>query len=246
MRRLSIKPGRRLQKAIEIVILLAIVMILREALAPIPSPAHTEVDGKPPKGAIVLFDGKETSAWQHGPDKPFAWNVADGVMEIKPRTGSLTTKERFRDFQLHVEFNVPSMPDKKGQSKGNSGVYIHGLYEIQILDNTDNPTYMAGGCGSLYRQKDPDKDVSKKPGEWQTYDITFRAPRFDADDKVQEKPRLTLVWNGVKVHDNVEIAGPTSARAKDKPLVKEGTITLQDHGTPVKFRNIWIKPLEGK
>jgi hypothetical protein len=195
---------------------------------------------KPPKDAIILFNGKDTAAWQHAPEKPFAWNLADSVMEVKPRTGGLITKEKFRDFHLHVEFNVPSMPDKKGQGKGNSGVYIHGLYEIQILDNTDNPTYPAGGCGSIYRQKDPDKDVSKKAGEWQSYDITFRAPRFEADDRVKEKPRLTLVWNGVKVHDNVEIAGPTSARAKDRPLVREGTITLQDHGTPVKFRNIWI------
>jgi hypothetical protein len=190
----------------------------------------------PPKGAVVLFDGKSADLWHHGGDRPVKWSIEEGALVVKPRAGNIYTKEPFQDFTLHLEFNLPYLPDRTGQSKANSGVKLHGLYEIQILDSLENPTYPAGGCGSIYRQKDPDKNVSRKPGEWQTYDITFRAPRFD------EKPRVTLVWNGVKVHDNVEIKGITNAKAESNPLVKQGPLMLQDHGSPVKFRNIWILP----
>ncbi len=199
--------------------------------------------GGPPKGAIVLFDGRDASAWTRGGDRPAAWKIEDGVLEVVPRTGSIVTKEKFGDFALHLEFNLANMPGKTGQERSNSGVHLHGLYEIQILDSVDNPTYKAGGCGSIYRQKGPDKNVCKAPGEWQTYDINFRAPRFDAAGQVLEKPRMTLVWNGVKVHDNVEIDGPTHAGSR-APMVASGPISLQDHGCPVKFRNIWIKPIK--
>jgi len=198
---------------------------------------------KPPRGAIILFDGKDTAAWTAGGSKPVGWKNEDGVLEVVPRSGSIVTKESYGDFMLHLEFNLASMPGKKEQSKSNSGVHLHGLYEIQILDSIDNPTYKAGACGSIYLQKDPDKNVCKAPGEWQTYDITFRAPRFDSDGKVTEKPRVTVIWNGTKVHDNVEINGPTHA-GSTAPMVATGPISLQDHGCPVKFRNIWIRPIK--
>jgi hypothetical protein len=199
---------------------------------------------KPPTGAIVLFDGKDTSKWEHAWKKPCAWKIANGEIEVVPRTGYLFTKEKYGDFQLHLEFCVPSMPDKKGQQRGNSGVKLHGVYEIQILDSVDNPTYKAGGCGSIYTQKEPDSNVSRAPGEWQSYDITFRGPRFDDSGKVTELPRVTLVWNGVRVHNDVEIIGITNAAARNGTLPKSGPVSLQDHGCPVKFRNIWIVPAE--
>jgi len=199
---------------------------------------------RPPKDALVLFDGTDTSKWVHRRSgRPVEWVVSDGAMEVKPGSGDILTKEKFGDFQLHLEFNVPYMPGATGQGRGNSGVYLHGLYEIQILDSYRNQTYATGGCGAIYGQKDPDFRASKPPNEWQTYDITFRAPRFGADGKVIENPRVTVLHNGVKIHDNVEIkAGPTTA-SLGGPLVQTGPILLQDHGNRMRFRNIWIRPL---
>lgn len=227
----------RLSSVARRVVLIGLLGLLR-ALQPVGA-ADAEDNGKPPKDAIQLFDGKDTSHWTQGPSKPITWKVADGTLEVVPKTGSMVTKDKYGDFRLHLEFCLASMPDRKGQQRSNSGVHLHGLYEIQILDSVDNPTYKAGGCGSLYRQKDPDKNVCKAPGEWQTYDLTFRAPRFDEAGKVTEKPRLTLLWNGVKVHDNVEILGATHANSKE-PMIPTGPISLQDHSCPVRFRNIWI------
>jgi hypothetical protein len=196
---------------------------------------------RPPAGATILFDGKETSAWKHSGGQPCQWRVADGALEVTPRSGgNIVTREKFGDFTLHLEFCVPSMPDRKGQSRGNSGVKLHGLYEIQILDSLDNPTYSAGGCGAIYQVRNPDRNVSKAPGEWQTFDITFSAPRLNAEGKVAAKPRISLVWNGISVHQDVEVDGPTNDRKPVVTLPATGPILLQDHGCPVKFRNIWI------
>ena len=200
---------------------------------------------KPPKSAVVLFEGKVASHWQHSAGRECRWKIADGILEVAPRQGGdLVTKERYGDFKLHIEFRVPSMPDKKGQARGNSGIKLHGLYEIQILDSIDNPTYKAGGCGAIYRLREPDKNMAKQPGEWQTYDIEFRAPRLDATGTMVEKPRISLVWNGVKVHDNVELDAPTNSAVKPASLPATGPILLQDHGCPVAFRNIWILVLK--
>jgi hypothetical protein len=203
--------------------------------------------GKPPRGAVILFDGASTSAWKHGNGKLCEWKVVDGCLEVTPRKGgNLVTAERFGDFHIHLEFCVPSMPDKKGQSKGNSGLKLLGVFDIQILDSIDNPTYTAGGCGSIYRVRDPAKDVARPAGQWQTYDVDFRAPRLDTDGRVVEKPRISLVWNGVKVHDSVELDRPTSADAKPSTLPTTGPILLQDHSCLVRFRNIWIVPVKAK
>jgi hypothetical protein len=200
---------------------------------------------KPPKGAIVLFDGKSLAAWKHRKDGQDAqWTVTDGYCEVKPGAGDILTRQEFRDYQLHVEFATPLLPDKKSQERGNSGCYQHGRYEIQILDSYNNETYKAGGCGSIYGQKDPDQNVCKPPLEWQSYDITFRAPRLDDAGKVVERPRITVVWNGVKVHDNVEITLDNTTSGLGGVVPKAGPILLQDHGNRIRFRNIWIKPIK--
>jgi len=193
----------------------------------------------PPPGAVVLFDGKDTSAWIHDGGKPCSWPVVEGTLVVGK--GNLMTRENYRDFQLHVEFNVPPPPEgAKDQARGNSGVYIQRRYEVQILDSFGVEPPAFNGCGSLYRQRAPDRNMSKKPGEWQTYDITFRAARFDASGKKTENARITVVWNGVKVHDDVELKDKTGAGRPEGP--EPGPILLQDHGAPVRFRNIWIVP----
>ncbi|MER3475055.1 MAG: DUF1080 domain-containing protein [Armatimonadota bacterium] len=200
---------------------------------------------KPPKGAIVLFNGKDLSAWVSRDGKtPARWEItSDGAMQVKAGTGDIMTREEFGSFQLHIEFNIPEMPGASGQGRGNSGVYLHGLYEIQVLDSYQNETYAKGGCGAIYGIKDPDKNAAKPPGQWQTYDITFIAPKFDANGNVIANPRVTVRWNGVLVHDNVEIPRIT-AGGIDNKMRRTGPILLQDHGNPVKYRNIWIRPMK--
>ncbi len=200
---------------------------------------------KPPKGAVVLFNGKDLSAWVSRDGKtPARWEITpDGAMQVKAGTGDIMTREEFGSFQLHIEFNIPSMPQASGQGRGNSGVYLHGLYEIQVLDSYQNETYAKGGCAAIYGIKDPDKNVARPPGQWQSYDITFIAPKFDASGNVVANPRVTVRWNGVLVHDNVEIPHIT-AGGIDNKMRATGPILLQDHGNPVKYRNIWIRPIK--
>ena len=192
-----------------------------------------------PAGAVVLFDGKDQSTWLDKSGKPAAWKAVDGAIEANG-TGDIHTKDSYRDFVLHVEFRTPEpKPGQTGQHRGNSGIYLDDRYEVQVLDSYGlEPT--KGDCGAIYNQKAPDVNACLPPLEWQTYDMTFRAPRFDAAGKKTENARLTLIWNGRKVHDNAEITGPTrSASEKELP---EGPIRLQDHGHPVQYRNIWIVP----
>lgn len=200
---------------------------------------------KPPKGAIVLFDGKNTDAWEQLSTKGACqWLITDGNLEVNVGAGNIITKRLFRDYHLHLEFMEPYMPDQTSQGKGNSGVYNLGQYEIQVLDSYNNPTYKNGCCGSIYGFKEPDKSMSRPPLQWQSYDIFFHAPRLDESGKVVKYPRVTLIWNGVKVQNNVEITcGPTTA-SMGGPVLAEGPIMLQDHGCPVKFRNIWIQELK--
>lgn len=202
---------------------------------------------KPPKGAIILFDGKDASKWEHRKSKePCKWDVVDGCLVVKAGAPDLQTKQDFGDFKLHIEFWLPLMADQTSQGRANSGVYSHGRYEIQVLDSYQNPTYPFGGCGAIYEQKDPDKNAIKPPEQWNTYDITFRAPRFDKDGKVTVKPRITVIHNGVKIHDNVEIEKSSTRGGDDSPQPKVGPIMLQNHGCPIRFRNIWILPIDGK
>jgi len=190
--------------------------------------------------AVVLFDGKNLGSWlRDGSTDAAAWEVADGVATVKG--GTIATKEKFGSGHYHLEFNEPLMADKTSQARGNSGFYLLGRYEVQILDSYENPTYATGGCGSLYGQKDPDTNQAKKPGEWQVYDAFFTAPVVDASGKQTKAPVLTLYWNGVMVHNKVELTEKAD-QSKDAAPVATGPIKLQDHGCPVKFRNIWFQP----
>ena len=191
----------------------------------------------------MLFDGKSTEHWVHrGTNAPCQWEVKNGELIVKSGQPDIMTKQSFGDYRLHVEFWLPLMTDAKDQGRANSGVYNHGRYEIQILDSYQNPTYKTGGCGAIYGQKDPDADAIKPPETWNTYDIDFRAPRFDDKGQVTQRPRITVRHNGVLIHDNVEIAAKNTTAGLDGVQPKSGPILLQNHGNPVRFRNIWIVP----
>ncbi len=207
------------------------------------APPEVSVNVLEPVKRIVLFDGRDTSRWQHTNGNPVKWDVKDGVMTIKPHVkggGSIQTKENFSDFRMHIEFNMPKLPDNvRGQGRGNSGVYIQKRYEVQILDSYGQEP-QANHCAGIYKRKKPDVNACKKPGEWQSYDIVFHAARYDGDQKVKNA-RITVLHNGIRVHDNYEIPGKTGAGKPEGP--EPGPILLQDHGNPVSFRNIWIQPL---
>lgn len=209
------------------------------------TPADSNNPGGPPSDAIVLFDGKDLSKWKARDGKAAKWKVVDGAMESVPGSGYVVTKEEFSDCQLHVEFASPKKVKGNGQGRGNSGVFLMGDIEIQVLDSYKNKTYSDGSAGSIYGQYPPLVNASRKPGVWQTYDIIFRAPRFDKDGKLVKAARLTALHNGVLIQDASEVIGPTSwiqhrnyAKGKTK-----GPISLQDHGNPVRYRNIWVRPL---
>src|SRR5262245_40947426 len=195
----------------------------------------------PPKDAKVLFDGKDLSGWSMMNGKEPTWKVANGYMEVKG--GDIMTKETFGpDFQVHVEFWLPLMADKKDQARANSGVYLQGRYEIQVLDSYMNETYANGSCGALYGLIAPSKNASKPPEQWQTYDITFHAPRVDEAGKVTKKGRLTVAHNGVTIIDDAEFDKLTGGALDDK-MGSPGPILLQDHGNKIRFRNVWLKKL---
>jgi hypothetical protein len=197
---------------------------------------------KTPADAIVLFDGKELSKWvQCGTDKPSGWTLGKGYVEVKPGAGNICTKQKFIDFQLHIEFWLPLMADAKGQARANSGVFVQGRYEIQILDSYGLKSE-PGDCGGAYGVAPPIVNACRPPQTWQTYDIMFRAPRYDAAGKMTIKARATVLHNGVLIHDNVEWSEASRA-AFDQAGNTPGPIMLQDHGNLVKYRNIWIRPL---
>ncbi|MHC4173242.1 MAG: 3-keto-disaccharide hydrolase [Planctomycetota bacterium] len=197
---------------------------------------------KPPAGA-VLFDGKNFDKWKHTKKEPgpVQWKLVDGAMEVKPRTGSIITIKEFADVKLHLEFRTPFMPDARGQGRGNSGVYLQGRYEVQVLDSyglegKDNE------CGGIYQVAPPLVNMCAPPMQWQTYDIMFQAPRFDSAGKPIRDARMTVIHNGVKIHDNVEISKATKA-APGGDVSQRGGIYLQDHSNPVQYRNIWLVEL---
>jgi len=208
-------------------------------------PPRVTVAPAPPDDAIVLFDGTDFSHWTHTNGRPVKWKIIGDAMQIAPRTGSIVTKRDFRDFKLHVEFKTPQLPPNvTGQGRGNSGVYVQRRYEVQILDSHGLPA-KNNGCGSLYKSKAPDRNVCRKPGQWQMYDIRFRAARFNGTSrnaKKTENARITVLHNGVLIHDNVELTNKTGAGRPEG--AEPGPILLQDHGNEVMFRNIWIVPLD--
>jgi hypothetical protein len=204
------------------------------------NPPQIKVEVSRPENAVVLFDGSDFSKWQRDKGGDIKWQRAEGTMQIVPKSGSMMTKRNFKDFMLHAEFKTPQLPPNvKGEGRGNSGIYIQRRYEIQILDSFgEEPTY--NGCGSLYRTKAPDKNVCKKPGQWQSYDILFRAARFDGQKKTEDA-RITVLHNGVLIHDDVAIPNKTGAGKPEGP--DPAPILLQEHGSAVAFRDIWILPL---
>jgi hypothetical protein len=196
-----------------------------------------------PKDAVVLFDGKDFSKWQDKNGEPPKWKIVaeEHAMEVVPKAGDIYTKDKFEDCKLHVEFRTPIPAEgDSGQHRGNSGIFLMNRYEIQVLESFGLPP-SKGDCGSLYSITAPTQNVAKKPMEWQSYDIDFRAPRHDAAGKKTENGRLTLIWNGVKVHDNIEIPSPTRNHDAPEPPGPQ-PIQLQDHGFAVQYRNIWIVP----
>ncbi len=212
-----------------------------------PGTASTQdAPGHPPSDAIVLFDGKDLSQWLAADNQAAKWKVAGGHMEVMPHTGYIHTRQPFGDCQLHVEFSEPVPPVGESQERGNSGVFLMGLYEIQVLDSYQNKTYADGEASAVYGQFPPQVNASRPPGQWQTYDIVFHAPHFDKDGKVLRPARVTALHNGLLVQDNVELSGPTAHH--DRPAYKATPdklpLSLQDHGNPVRYRNIWIRELQ--
>lgn len=200
----------------------------------------------PPADAIVLFDGKDLSHFQSSNGGEPRWKVENGYIEVVGGTGSLWTKEKFADFQMHVEFATPAVVTGSSQGRGNSGIKVQSLYEIEILDSFNNPTYADGQAGAIYGQTPPLANPSKPPGEWQTYDIVFESPRWDERGTLVKKANVTLLFNGVLVHNRREIEGRTSANFRatyGDPHPPEMFIELQDHSNPVRFRNIWVRRL---
>ncbi|MEX0718612.1 MAG: DUF1080 domain-containing protein [Planctomycetaceae bacterium] len=201
--------------------------------------------GGPPSDAIVLFDGMDFSQWVGGE----RWLVEDGVATV--RGGGVRTKESFGDIQLHIEWASPERVAGRGQGRGNSGVYLMGKYEVQILDSWENPTYFDGQAGAIYKQSPPMVNASRQPGEWQSYDILFQAPRFDEEGTLLKPAYITVLHNGVAIQNHFEIQGTTAwdAAPKYEPHAEKLPIHLQNHGNPVRFRNIWVrelKPIVGK
>ena len=199
-----------------------------------------------PSDAVVLFNGKDLSNWSSVKDGSAAgWDIKDGAMVVKAGTGAIRTRREFNDIQLHIEWATPAEVKGDGQGRGNSGVFLQGLYEIQVLDSYNNKTYFHGQAGAVYKQYPPLVNACRKPGEWQTYDIIYHAPIFGDDGKVKKKATVTVLQNGVLIQDNVEIYGPTTHEPIFPQYSKhgKGPIILQDHGNPVRFRNVWVREL---
>jgi hypothetical protein len=201
--------------------------------------------GRAPSDAIVLFDGKDLSHWAQKDGSAAKWKVENGYFEVVPKTGELHTRDAFGDCQLHVEFSEPNPAKGEDQDRGNSGVFLMGLYEIQVLDSYQSKTYADGQAAAVYGQYPPLVNASRPPGQWQTYDIIFHGPRFAGSGTLTRPARVTVLHNGVLVQDNVEIAGPTAHgdRPKYQATPEKLPLALQDHNHPVRYRNIWIRNL---
>ncbi|NWG12013.1 MAG: DUF1080 domain-containing protein [Acidobacteria bacterium] len=197
--------------------------------------------GGPPSDAIVLFDGRDLLEWENGEN----WPVRNGVATVGVGKGGITTRRAFGDCQLHIEWATPPVVSGSGQERGNSGIYLQERYEIQVLDSYQNSTYPDGQAAAIYSQWPPLVNASRKPGEWQTFDIVFEAPRFDGAGKLTRPAYITLLHNGLVVHNHREILGPTSWSLSPgyKPHPPRQKLHIQDHGCPVRYRNIWIREL---
>jgi hypothetical protein len=192
-----------------------------------------------PSDAIILFDGNDLSQWMHKDLRPADWLIADGFMTVKG--GDIMTMKEFGDIQLHIEFATPAEIIGEGQNRGNSGVYLEGRYEVQVLDSYGNTTYTNGQCGAVYSQYPPLVNASRCPGQWQVYDIIFRAPKLDENGKVISMANLTVFHNGVLIQDHVPMKVCPAGISETDAL--RGPLLLQDHNCPVRYRNIWIREL---
>ncbi len=217
---------------------------------PVVTPGDTSA--APPSDAVVLFDGSADSLkknWVDATGNPCRWRVTDGSVEVVKGAGDIRTSREFGSCQLHIEFATPTKVEGSGQGCGNSGVFIQGEYEIQVLDSYDNMTYADGQCAALYGRAVPLVNASRKPGQWQTYDIIYRRPIFDdKDGKVLRKATFTILHNGVLVQDHVALAGGTGWRGPHAvspyvPHADKGPLLLQEHGNPVRYRSVWLREL---
>jgi hypothetical protein len=220
---------------------------LSRPMAPVIDPgteSTQEAVGRPPSDALVLFEGKDLSQWVGTDGQPSKWKVEHGYVEVAGRSGDLVSRQSFGDMQLHVEFAEPVPALGQSQGRGNSGIILMGLFEVQVLDSYHSNTYADGQAAAVYGQYPPQVNASRPPGQWQTYDIVFHSPRFDKDGNILRKARVTVLHNGVLVQDNAEIEGVTRF---DPPAYKvvpgKLPFSLQDHGNPVRYRNIWVREL---
>jgi hypothetical protein len=212
---------------------------------PVPEVVTPGIGTAPPSDAIVLLDGKNLDAWESTKGGPAKWKLEDGGMTVLPKSGSIRTKRAFGDCQLHVEWRSPAVVVDDSQDRGNSGVFLQERYEVQVLDSYENKTYVNGQAGAIYKQYIPLVNACRKPGEWQTYDIIFKAPVFKEDGSIKTSGAFTVIHNGVLIQNNVELKGLTVHSGNpyyEKHNPKE-PIALQDHGCLVSYRNIWIREL---
>jgi hypothetical protein len=211
------------------------------------NPGPYTAPAPPPSDAVVLFDGRSLDGWRHADDasRPAGWRVRDGYMEVGAGAGAIATARGFGDVQLHVEWMSPAPPTGTGQDRGNSGVFLMGRYELQVLDSYRNETYPDGQAGAIYGQFPPLVNASRPPGEWQTYDVVFRRPRFDAGGRLVRPARMTVLHNGVLVQDAATLTGPVGHNQRPPYVAHPDALplSLQDHGHPVRFRNVWARPL---
>lgn len=207
-----------------------------------------ENPGDAPSDAIILFNGGDISQeWTDKNGNPSKWIIKDGALISVKGAGDIITKRKFSNFQLHIEWKTPSEVVGESQGRGNSGIYLQGLYEVQVLDSYDNRTYRNGQAGSIYKQYAPLVNVTRKPGDWQSYDIIYTAPAFNNDTiSYSIPPRVTVLHNGVLIQNNVSLRGPTVYVGIPEYFVRKhgpGSLLLQDHSNPVAYRNIWIREL---
>jgi hypothetical protein len=198
----------------------------------------------PPSDAIILFDGTNLDNWESTKGGEAKWEVSDGAMTTVKGAGGIRSKVVYGDCQLHIEWRTPAKVEGKGQGRGNSGVFLQGIYEVQVLDSYENRTYSNGQAASIYKQSMPLVNACKPPGEWQTYDIIYRAPIFDEDGKLATPAYITVIQNGILVQNHYQIKGDTPYIGLPKYEAHgEGPLMLQDHSNPVSFRNIWLRKL---
>lgn len=212
---------------------------------PVIDPGLSAAPVPPPSDAIILFDGHDLSQWRGSDGGPARWTVRDGYVEVAPGTGAISTARGFGDCQLHIEWAAPVPATGEGQERGNSGVFLMGRYEVQVLDSYHNVTYPDGQAAAVFGQYPPLVNASRPPGEWQSFDIIFHRPRFDAHGTLLQPARMTILHNGVLVQDDVVLTGPTAYQHRPPYAAHPDAlpIMLQDHGYRVRFRNIWIRKL---